>query len=336
MVRATVPVGQVTGVGGGGEYDEDLEYLEGEIGSIGNAGAAQGQQQGGEGGGEVDLLDLGGGGDGPVAPATVGAGGGGGLDDFLGGGGGAAPAAVVKPVVCTPELGGGLGIRAALRQDGNGSVVCEMDFSNQAPAPLQALAIKFNVNTFGLMPVSPQIMFSAPVPQGGSASHVLPLTLSPAMVAPGAAPTLQLQTAVKNMTTGHVFYFAIPLDLTALFAAAGQTDRAGFIPAWKAIDDSLEVSATVSSLPPSSCTSDGVVQKLAAHRVVFVARRPVPGAAGQESVYFSAVTMTSPPVHVLVEITLQAGVPQAKLAVRTQTPGLAPLALAAVEGVLRK
>jgi len=335
VVRAKVPVGQVTGGGGGAEYDEDLEYLEGEIGSIGNARAVQGQQ-GREGGGEVDLLDLGGGGDGSVAPAAAGAGGGGGLDDFLGGGGSAAPAAMVKPVVCTPEEGGGLGIRAALRQDGNGSVVCEMDFSNQAPAPLQALAIKFNVNTFGLMPASPQIIFSAPVPQGGSASHVLPLTLSPAMVAPGAAPTLQLQTAVKNMTTGNVFYFAIPLDMTTLFAATGQTDRASFIPAWKSIDDSSEVSATVSSLPPSSCTSDGVIQKLAAHRVVFVARRPVPGAAGQESLYFSAVMMTNPPVHVLLEITLQAGVPQAKLAVRTQTPALAPLTLAAVEGVLRK
>ncbi|GAB5034331.1 beta-adaptin-like protein c [Nannochloropsis oceanica] len=334
VVRAKVPVGQVTGGGGVAEYDEDLEYLEGEIGSIGNARAVQGQQ-GREGGGEVDLLDLGAGGDGSVAPAAAGAGGGGGLDDFLGGGGSAAPAATVKSVVCTPEQGGGLGIRAALRQDGNGSVVCEMDFSNQAPAPLQALAIKFNVNTFGLMPASPQIIFSAPVPQGGSASHVLPLTLSPAMVAQGAAPTLQLQTAVKNMTTGNVFYFAIPLDMTTLFAATGQTDRASFIPAWKSIDDSSEVSATVSSLPPSSCTSDGVIQKLAAHRVVFVARRPVPGAAGQESLYFSAVMMTNPPVHVLLEITLQAGVPQAKLAVRTQTPALAPLTLAAVEGVLR-
>jgi len=211
-----------------------------------------------------------------------------------------------------------------------------MEFSNLAPAPLQALAIKFNVNTFGLMPVSPQIAFPSPVPQGGSATHILPLTLSPAMVAPGAPPTLQLQTAVKNMTTGHVFYFAIPLDLTVLFAATGQTDRAGFIHAWKAIDDALEVSATVSSLPPSSSTPDGVIQKLSAHRVAFVARRPVPGVAGHESVYFSAVTMTSPPVHVLVEITLQAGVPQAKVAVRTQAQALAPLALAAVEGVLRK
>ena len=266
------------------------------------------------------------------------------MNDFLGGGGSApagagaaAAVVVVKPVVCTPEQGGGVGIRAALRQEGNnGSIVCEMEFSNLAPAPLQALAIKFNVNAFGLMPVSPQIAFPSPVPQGGSATHVLPLTLSPAMVAPGAPPTLQLQTAVKNMTTGHVFYFAIPLDLTVLFAGSGQTDRAGFIPAWKAIDDSLEVSANVSSLPPSSSSPDGVIQKLGAHRVAFVARRPVPGTAGQESVYFSAVTMTSPPVHVLLEITLQAGVPQAKVAVRTQAQALAPLVLAAVEGVLRK
>jgi len=58
VVRATVPVGQVSG-GGGEEYDEDLEYLEGEIGSIGTAAAAQpggGRGGGGGGGGGVDVF----------------------------------------------------------------------------------------------------------------------------------------------------------------------------------------------------------------------------------------------------------------------------------------
>lgn len=342
VVRMAVPVGHVSG-GVGEEYDDDLEYLEGEIGAIGAAKGpskqAAGSGNGGGPGGEVDLLDLGGVDEAP--PATTG-GKDGGLDDFLGGGdsngGGTAGSSqantqVDRPLVCTPEQGGGIGIRAALRQEGGG-IFCDMTFQNTGPTPLQVLAIKFNVNTFGITPVSPQIAFPAPVPQGGATNYVLPLTFAPSMVASGAPPSLQLQTAVKNMASGHVFYFAIPYDLSVLFAASGQTDRAGFIPAWKAIDDANEVTTLAGSLPPAFSSPDAVVSRLGSRHVAFVARRPVPGTT-QESLYFSAVTVTTPPVHFLVEITLQAGVASAKLAVKSQSQTLAPMACAAIEGLLR-
>ena len=339
VVRTVVPVGQVSGAQ---DYDEDLDDLEGEIGSIGNAQHGRSGSLSSQGGrGEMDLLDLGGD-DTPAAtpaPARPTSTGGGGLDDLLGVSSGSSHApspppvlSSAKPVVCTPEQGGGVAIRAALRNDG-GALFCDLDFQNMAPAPLQALAIKFNVNTFGLTPAQPQIAFPAPVPQGAGVSHVLPLAIAPQMVAQGQPPNLQLQTAVKNMTTGHVFYFAIPIDLTALFAPTGQTDRAGFIPAWKAIDDSLEVSSATNL--PAPANPDALVQKLASRRLALVARRPVPNTA-QESLYLSAVTLGSPPVHFLVEITVQAGSPQAKVAVRTAAQALAPAALAAMEAVLRQ
>eukprot|EP00952_Eustigmatos_sp_NYUAD-ZCMA_P005228 22883-Eustigmatos_ZCMA.PRE.1 len=59
------------------------------------------------------------------------------------------------------------------------------------------------------------------------------LTFSPQLLAPNQAPNLQLQTAIKNLTTGHVFYFAIPVDFSALLASSGQVDRQNFIPKWK-------------------------------------------------------------------------------------------------------
>jgi hypothetical protein len=136
------------------------------------------------------------------------------------------------------------------------------------------------------------------------------------------------------MASGHVFYFAIPYDLSVLFAASGQTDRAGFIPAWKAIDDANEVTTLAGSLPPALSSPDAVVSRLGSRHVAFVARRPVPGTT-QESLYLSAVTVTTPPVHFLVEITLQAGVASAKLAVKSQSQTLAPMACAAIEGLLR-
>jgi hypothetical protein len=46
-----------------------------------------------------------------------------------------------------------------------------MDFMNYAQTPLVSLAVQFNKNYFGLSPAQPQIMLSAPVATGGTASH---------------------------------------------------------------------------------------------------------------------------------------------------------------------
>eukprot|EP00953_Heterococcus_sp_UTEX-ZZ885_P005507 3437-Heterococcus_DN1.PRE.1 len=46
-----------------------------------------------------------------------------------------------------------------------------MDFMNYAQTPLVSLAVQFNKNYFGLSPAQPQIMLSAPVAIGGTASH---------------------------------------------------------------------------------------------------------------------------------------------------------------------
>ena len=73
--------------------------------------------------------------------------------------------------------------------------------------------------------------------------------------------------------------------------------------------------------------------KLSAKNLAFVARRPSP--AGGESVYMSAVTLTTPPVHFLYELTLQPGGSQAKIAVKTQMQAFGPLALASTEALLK-
>lgn len=56
--------------------------------------------------------------------------------------------------------------------------------------------------------------------------------------------SLQLQAAMKNMSTNAVFYFVIPLDVTILLSQ-GSTDVPSFASQWKSIDDSLDVSKVI-------------------------------------------------------------------------------------------
>ena len=57
--------------------------------------------------------------------------------------------------------------------------------------------------------------------------------------------TLTIQAAIKNIATGSVFYFSIPVSLECLFVAGAGMDLASLAAGWKAIDDSLDASVVV-------------------------------------------------------------------------------------------
>lgn len=330
VVRSTMPMGASAA---GEEDDYDGDYLDGTGADDGQAPPVSPQPGAGKKQ-EVDLLDLGS--DTPPPPPSAQASAGGNLLDLLGGGPTPSPGAPAsgpsaKVLVCPAQTSQGVEIYASTTNRG-GQPIVELDVRNLGPTPLTALAIKFNVNTFGLTPVDPTITFPSPVPTNASAPCVLPLALQPAMVDKSKAPNLLLQTAVKNMASGFVFYFTLPVSLEALYAPSGQIDRTNFTPAWRSIDDSLELSAKFTDLPPINV--DALLTKLTAKNLAFVARRPCP--SGGESVYLSAVTVTQPPVHFLLELTLQPGMPLATIAVKTQVQAFAPLALASTEALLRR
>jgi len=340
VIRSAIPLGQSQPQGD--EEDYELDFLDGVPGETAapSAGApAKGASNANRAQPEVDLLDMGGLGlDDAPAPASGAPSSSGGLLDLLGGSptastaGSTSVASGPKPVVCRAEQGQGVEIRGILVQRA-GVPVLDLEFTNMASFPLTALAVKFNVNTFGLTPKDPQIVFATPVPMNGTAPFVVPLTSIPQMVAQGQPPSLQLQVAIKNMGTQAVFYFAIPINMEALFASSGQIDKSNFINAWKAIDDSLEVSSVIQDVPNSSV--DAVTQRFAANNILFIARRPSPGAPGQESAYFSAVTITQPPTHFLLELTFRQGISAVKVAVKTQAGPLAGLAGATIANLLK-
>ena len=249
----------------------------------------------------------------------------------------AAPAApaVNKVVVCPASAqSGGVQIAAAMTSVG-GRISLEMDVSNMGQAPVSALAAQFNKSSFGLTPSNPQIQFPAPIGPGASAPFSLPLVANPQLVDAATPPNLGLQIAIKNMHTASIFYFAMSeasFPMWTVFAADGQLEKQQFINTWKAIDDSLEVNATVSDLPNANI--DVITQKLAAHNVFYIARRPVPDKPGQEVVYFSIKTVTA--IQFLLELTFKEGVPMCKVCVKTQSQPYAELVKSAVEAIIKK
>lgn len=236
--------------------------------------------------------------------------------------------------VCSADKSDGVEIHAGFRQI-DGAINLEMEFFNRgSEMPISSLAVQLNKNSFGLSPSNQQILFQSPISTGASGRNSVELVVTPAMLAPvpaGQPAPPQVQVALKNMSTGKVFYFAVNFNLEALFSQDGALDRTAFIDSWKGIDDQKELYATVSDLPTAEITQ--VQAKFALNNIFFIARRPVPNSAGQEVVYFSMRTVTG--MEFLAELTFKAGVNACKICLKTESVGYGVLAKVALENILR-
>jgi len=242
--------------------------------------------------------------------------------------------------VCSADKSQGIDIFAGFRNVG-GQVKLELKVTNvSSPVPVSSLAIQLNKNAFGLAPVTQQIILNPAVAIGSSLDSVVDLKFTLDMMAPpqqNQAASPQVQVAIKNMATGNVFYWAVNINLEALFAADGEMDRTAFINSWKAIDDRKELYSTVGDL--SQAGSDSYISfiqsKFRVYNIFFIARRPVPNAEGQEVVYFSMKTMTTPNIVFLAELTFKKGVNAAKVCLKTENNAYGVLARIAIERLLK-
>lgn len=237
--------------------------------------------------------------------------------------------AVRKQLVVPAESGNGVTVSAAVARQG-GQVQLLMDFTNQTPTPMQQFAIQLNTSTFGLAPVSQAINLPAPIVSGSTQSTAVPLAFNAQMVNPSSPQPLQLQAAIKNIATNHVFYFMVPFQLEAVFTADGAMDVNSLVAAWRAIDESLEATQVVNDLPTTEI--ELIKQKLAAANVHFVAQRPVPQQEGQTVVFFSAKTVNN--VQFIFELTFRAGFSACKLVVKSPDQRMSELAKQSVARVI--
>jgi AP-1 complex subunit beta-1 len=354
FVRRARPVGSGEeedddGMGAGGD-DDEVNYGDDEVAApAGGAGAGAAPAISGN---DDDLLGLGGGA--PPAPAPVAAavapvqqgGGGGNLDDLfgMGGGGGSKPASS-GGVPSYPVLGekDGLTLRGGLARRG-GAPVFDLVVENapDSAAPVGAMQLKFNVNPVGLAPAGVTVTLSPPVPAGGVGHVAVPLVFNPALVGsalPADAGAAGLQAALKDVNSGRVAFFSVPLAYgAACFVDEPPVDRAGFVPQWRDLGgdkEAADVARECASVDPAA-----VQARLAAGRVAFVASRPGPSPELSMH-YFTARGLDaagSPGGAVfLVELTFKAGLAAIKVVVKTPA-GAEPygrLAVAAVKALLK-
>jgi len=273
----------------------------------------------------VDLLDMGGLGVGDNKPEVQ-------RDLF-----GASPQSepqVRMNKVCPAEKSDGVDVFAGFRQI-DGKVIMELEFQNvNSSTPVSNLAIQLNKNAFGLSPASQQIALNPPVNAGFNGKASIELITSQGMISPlnpGQAASPQVQVAVKNIATGHIFYFAVNFNLEASFAANSAMDRASFIDTWKNIDDTKELYGTISDLPPASVNPNSVQTKFELYNIFFIAGRSA--MEGQEVVYYSMKTMTG--MEFLAELTFKKGVDACKICVKTENSAYGAIAKSSLENLLR-
>jgi AP-1 complex subunit beta-1 len=193
---------------------------------------------------------------------------------------------VKKIAILAPDAGKGLGINGAMVNT-NGTIQLLLDITNTSSTPTSALAIQLNKNGWGLGPVSPQMPLPNAISNGSSCSITADLKID--TPAPGVEPAATIQAAVKNMGSGEVVYFHIPIFAEALFSTppngTGHMDASTFAGQWKTKSESNDASIIVNNI--LSTESTYIKNLFSNNNLSFVAERQIPN-TDQTAIYFSA------------------------------------------------
>jgi AP-1 complex subunit beta-1 len=212
-----------------------------------------------------------------------------------------------------------LGVVAALVRH-SGNIQLQLTLSNVTQATINGFAIQVNKNPFGLGPGA-QLVVPDLVP--GSTVDTT-LAMMPGILANGGAPTnpLYLQVAVKNSL--DVFYFNVPFELPAVLIEDSGISRDDFTTVWQRVGEGRQ--QVVQGSSAGSFNVDTVKSKLSTDNIHYVAQRQVD--ADNVHVYIAATTVNK--CVILGEVAVAGGCSNFKMNVRTETPVLVPLFVAAV------
>ena len=149
------------------------------------------------------------------------------------------------------------------------------------------------------------------------------------MVAQGAAPSTNLQAALKNAATGDVVYIQqVAVDFTVLLNEGGPMEKGAFLEHWRQLPEANEKQYELGAV--GSTDAETCKAKLAARNIFWLTSRDV---AGATKAYFSCSVQPSN-APLLCEITFTPGAPGLRLCVKTQQVVLADMFHAGVVNAL--
>ena len=235
---------------------------------------------------------------------------------------------VPKLPLVSADAGHGIFISGVMVKK-SGTISLEMDIGNQSSTSVNSLAIQFNKNCFGISPTNPTLSLPHTISNGSICSVSLGLTINPAMINTTDAPAMVIQAAIKNLVSGSVFYFTIPIALDALFISGASMDIGTYGNNWKSIDDSQEASTLLNDLP--SVDHEVLKTKLVSKDVTFIMKRDIPG-EGQSVLYFLSRTANN--VQYFIELKLKQGMNVCKVTVKCASKVYAEFGRVAVAKIL--
>lgn len=292
-------------------------------------GLSEGDGVDGAGDAPVDLLDMGGvsissGSTPPPAPASATASSN--LVDIFGdspSSTSSASSAVQRKLMMNAQQGKGLVMKGCFVRR-NGQFTFDLEFENQGTSPIAGIAIQLNKSTFGVVPMQAQINFPQPLQPGQSHTHALPMGVNPSFVNAQVAPNLNIQVAIKNLTSGDVLYFQTELDLHAIYTENGALEKGEFISSWKSISEANEHYFSVNT---GNRNADGVTSVLQQANVFYIAKRAIDG---KEIAYYSLKTMTN--VIALLEFTFDTP-GMCKVCLKTEQKAFSSLLQRSIENI---
>lgn len=233
---------------------------------------------------------------------------------------------VPKTVYLTNEAGQGVSIRGVMKQGNNSDqLLLDLDVCNATSAPLNAIAVQFNKNLFGIAPVSPMVPLPSTSSNGSITSVTVPLTKNNQASSNPADQSGVLQVAMKNMSTNNVCYFTIPVGVAVVLKANSNIslDLGKLASSWKE-NESQEVSAIVNNI--KSIDVEYLKDRLCNSNdnyINFILKRDIPGADGQSALYFAASSVSTE--LILIEIKTKIGMSVVKISVRSINKGIAEI-----------
>jgi AP-1 complex subunit beta-1 len=318
-----------------GEFGEDDEEEDDEAGDEDEEmdGSAAGETLSSEN--DIDLLG--------VAPAAASKGAaspsaveitGDGLGDLFGAP--AAPAAPratpASPAASTPILASsdGLTVRAVVVASASRRPVLHLAIDNSQSTSVDKVAVRMNVNPFGLAPTTMLMVFSSIHPHSSGASS-MELGFDPSKV-DAARPMTSVAVALRDETSRISTKFEMPIRYDSLLSDAPPVERSAYLGLQQQAAAS-EVSSALRDLPSGDV--EAIKTKLISHGFHFIAQRSEPD--GKVSAFYSGsgpAGGSASGATVFVETTHKAGFNAIKAAVRSSPPEVAAAAFEAVRAIV--
>jgi hypothetical protein len=199
---------------------------------------------------------------------------------------------------------------------------------NQLDIPLHKFAIQMKKNLFGLKTSAKAFPLSNAVSAGQKSQVSMSVESTVAAKAGASDDVSKVHAAVKNIESGKVLFFTIPLTAHVISGAKRDVTKQAFIGAWRSIPSEKEKTERFNGLKTQNL--DEIQKILSAQHMFFIAKR-VPNPQ-QVVLYFYSYLLDD--TLVLLELTFKPGVDACQVCVKSKQAQVAPIFFQSIKAAI--